>query len=58
MFDAETLACRVVIPAHEGQLAALQLSRTNTRVATASTKGTVIRVFDTRSAGIGGEPQY
>jgi len=48
VFDAETLACRVVIPAHEGQLAALQLSRTNTRVATASTKGTVIRVFDTR----------
>merc|ERR1719412_1872497 len=48
VFDAETLACRVVIPAHEGQLAALQLSRTNTRGATASTKGTVIRVFDTR----------
>ena len=58
VFDAETLACRVVIPAHEGQLAALQLSRTNTRVATASTKGTVIRVFDTRWAGIGGEPRY
>ena len=48
MFDAETLACRVVIPAHEGQLAALQFSRTNTRIATASLKGTVIRVFDTR----------
>merc|ERR1711971_108612 len=48
VFDAETLACRVVIPAHEGQLAALQFSRTNTRIATASLKGTVIRVFDTR----------
>ena len=48
VFDAETLSCRVVIPAHEGQLAALQFSRTNTRIATASLKGTVIRVFDTR----------
>merc|ERR1712126_615521 len=47
VFDAETLSCRVVIPAHEGQLAALQFSRTNTRIATASLKGTVIRVFDT-----------
>jgi len=48
VFDAETLSCRVVIPAHEGQLAAMQFSRTNTRIATASLKGTVIRVFDTR----------
>ena len=29
-------------------MAALQFSRTNTRIATASLKGTVIRVFDTR----------
>jgi len=48
VFDAETLSCRVVIPAHEGQLAAITFSRTNTRIATASLKGTVIRVFDTR----------
>jgi len=48
VFDADNLSCRVVIPAHEGQLAAMQFSRTNTRIATASLKGTVIRVFDTR----------
>merc|ERR1719348_848700 len=47
VFDAETLSCRVVIPAHEGQLAALQFSPTGTRIATASEKGTVIRVFST-----------
>jgi len=48
IFDTDTLACRLVLPAHETQLAALQFSRTNTRIATASVKGTVIRVFDTQ----------
>ena len=39
-----TLAIRqVIIPAHEGQLAALQFSPSGQRIATASVKGTVIR---------------
>jgi len=47
IFDTINLASRVIIPAHEGQLAALQFSPTGTRIATASEKGTVIRVFST-----------
>ena len=34
-----------MIPAHTGQLAAIQFSPSGTRIATASDKGTVIRVF-------------
>ena len=34
-----------MIPAHSGQLAAIQFSPSGTRIATASDKGTVIRVF-------------
>jgi len=45
VFDTLNLASRVIIPAHEGQLAALQFSPSGTRIATASLKGTVIRVF-------------
>merc|ERR1719245_2872577 len=45
IFDTINLASQVIIPAHEGQLAALQFSPTGTRIATASEKGTVIRVF-------------
>jgi len=45
VFDCLNLASRVIIPAHEGQLAALQFSPSGQRVATASEKGTVIRVF-------------
>lgn len=45
IFDAMNLCSRVIIPAHEGKLAALQFSHGGTRVATASDKGTVIRVF-------------
>eukprot|EP00092_Neocalanus_flemingeri_P102330 GFUD01130890.1.p1 GENE.GFUD01130890.1~~GFUD01130890.1.p1 ORF type:complete len:480 (+),score=94.25 GFUD01130890.1:107-1546(+) len=47
IFDTINLASRVIIPAHEGQLAALQFSPSGTRIATASEKGTVIRVFST-----------
>jgi len=47
VFDTINLSSRVIIPAHEGQLAALQFSPTGTRIATASVKGTVIRVFST-----------
>jgi len=45
VFDCLNLASRVIIPAHEGQLAALQFSPSGHRIATASEKGTVIRVF-------------
>merc|ERR1712198_277175 len=45
VFDCINLASRVIIPAHEGQLAALQFSPSGHRIATASEKGTVIRVF-------------
>merc|ERR1719348_1316321 len=45
IFDSINLASRVIIPAHQGQLAALQFSPSGTRIATASLKGTVIRVF-------------
>merc|ERR1712130_105424 len=45
VFDCINLASRVIIPAHEGQLAALQFSPSGHRIATASDKGTVIRVF-------------
>jgi len=45
IFDCVNLYSRVSIPAHEGQLAALKFSPCGSRIATASTKGTVIRVF-------------
>jgi len=45
IFDAMNLCSQVIIPAHEGKLAALQFSHGGTRIATASDKGTVIRVF-------------
>lgn len=45
IFDTVNLYSRVSIPAHEGQLAALEFAPDGTRIATASDKGTVIRVF-------------
>ena len=46
IFDALNLASISMIPAHTGQLAAIQFNPTGTRIATASDKGTVIRVFN------------
>lgn len=46
IFDALNLASISMIPAHTGQLAAIQFSPTGTRIATASDKGTVIRIFN------------
>ncbi|XP_023321817.1 WD repeat domain phosphoinositide-interacting protein 2 [Eurytemora carolleeae] len=46
IFDTVNLYSRVSIPAHEGQLAAMQFSPSGNRIATASDKGTVIRVFN------------
>jgi len=38
-----------IIQAHDSELAALALSQTGTRLATASDKGTLVRVFDTET---------
>ena len=46
IFDALHLTERSLIPAHTGQLAAIQFSPLGNRVATASDKGTVIRIFN------------
>lgn len=45
IFDAENLQAKTMIPAHDNPLAALAFNATGTRIATASEKGTVIRVY-------------
>ncbi|CAG2064709.1 unnamed protein product, partial [Timema podura] len=45
IFDAINLHAKTMIPAHDSPLAALAFSLSGTKVATASEKGTVIRVF-------------
>lgn len=45
IFDAVNLHAKTMIPAHESPLAAIAFSPSGTEVATASEKGTVIRVF-------------
>ncbi|XP_031777575.1 WD repeat domain phosphoinositide-interacting protein 2 isoform X1 [Nasonia vitripennis] len=45
IFDAMNLQAKTMIPAHDSPLAALAFSPNGTKVATASEKGTVIRVF-------------
>ncbi|KDR16597.1 WD repeat domain phosphoinositide-interacting protein 2 isoform X2 [Zootermopsis nevadensis] len=45
IFDAVNLHAETMIPAHDSPLAALGFSPSGTKIATASEKGTVIRVF-------------
>ncbi|XP_019865446.2 WD repeat domain phosphoinositide-interacting protein 2 isoform X3 [Aethina tumida] len=46
IFDANNLHAKTMIPAHDSPLAALAFSPNGRRIATASEKGTVIRVFN------------
>lgn len=46
IFDAVNLHAKTMIPAHESPLAAIAFNPTGTEIATASEKGTVIRVFN------------
>lgn len=45
LFNMQTLQPTMVIEAHKGEIASLTLSRDGTLLATASEKGTIIRVF-------------
>ncbi|XP_043256858.1 WD repeat domain phosphoinositide-interacting protein 2 isoform X2 [Colletes gigas] len=45
IFDAINLQAKTMIPAHDSPLAALAFNPNGTKIATASEKGTVIRVF-------------
>ncbi|KAL0278352.1 UNVERIFIED_CONTAM: hypothetical protein PYX00_000190 [Menopon gallinae] len=45
IFDAKNLQAKIMIPAHDSPLAALAFSPSGKEIATASEKGTVIRVF-------------
>lgn len=49
LFDLKTLQPTMVIEAHKGQIAALALSFDGSLLATASEKGTIIRVFNVES---------
>ncbi|MCL4124163.1 UNVERIFIED_CONTAM: hypothetical protein GTU68_019317, partial [Idotea baltica] len=46
IFDALNLQSKTMIPAHDSPLAALAFNEAGTKIATASEKGTVIRVFN------------
>lgn len=45
IFDAVNLHAKTMVPAHDSPLAAIGFSPAGTEIATASEKGTVIRVF-------------
>ncbi|KAI5723218.1 hypothetical protein M8J76_003073 [Diaphorina citri] len=49
IFDADNLHAKTMIPAHDSPLAALAFNSSGSRLATASEKGTVIRVFSVPS---------
>jgi autophagy-related protein 18 len=49
IFDADSLTATCGFAAHEGPLAAMAFSPDGKKIATASQKGTVIRVFDVPS---------
>lgn len=46
IFDAVNLQAKLMIPAHDNPLAALAFNGSGTKIASASVKGTVIRVFN------------
>ncbi|CAL4142180.1 unnamed protein product [Meganyctiphanes norvegica] len=46
IFDAHNLQAKTMIPAHDSPLAAIAFNSSGTKLATASEKGTVIRVFN------------
>ncbi|CAB3373339.1 Hypothetical predicted protein [Cloeon dipterum] len=46
VFDALNLSAKIMIPAHESPLAAMAFNYTGQQLATASERGTVIRVFN------------
>ena len=45
MFDTVNLRAVTMIPAHDNKLASMEFDSTGTKLATASEKGTVVRVF-------------
>ncbi|KAK8390118.1 hypothetical protein O3P69_012983 [Scylla paramamosain] len=45
IFDAQNLQAKIMIPAHDSPLAAISFNASGTKIATASERGTVIRVF-------------
>jgi WD repeat-containing protein 45 len=47
--DLYDIGKSIVIPAHESDLACIALNQDGTRLATASDKGTLVRVFDTQT---------
>uniref|UniRef100_T1IRF5 Uncharacterized protein n=1 Tax=Strigamia maritima TaxID=126957 RepID=T1IRF5_STRMM len=47
IFDVANMQAGISIPAHKSVLAALAFDRSGSKLATASVKGTIIRVFDT-----------
>lgn len=52
IFDAVNLHAKTMIPAHDSTLAALAFSVSGNELATASEKGTVIRVFSVISENL------
>lgn len=46
IFDAVNLQAKLMIPAHDNPLAAIAFNHSSTKIASASVKGTVIRIFN------------